>query len=101
MTALAELSPADRTATSVRNPGATAEVGGSLSVEFRGVGRAFPTADGPQTVLRDLTLAVAPGEVLAILGASGCGKSTLLRAAGGLDTGSSGEILIGGQPVSP
>jgi len=102
MTALAELSPADRIPTSAPGSGtAPADVLESLAVEFRGVGRAFPTADGPRTVLRDITLTVAPGEVLAILGASGCGKSTLLRAAGGLDTGNSGQILIGGAPVSP
>jgi sulfonate transport system ATP-binding protein len=100
MTALAELSPAARAAASVRGAATTSDAPESLAVEFHDVGRAFPTADGPRTVLRDITLTVEPGEVLAILGASGCGKSTLLRAAGGLDTGNSGEILIGGEPVT-
>ncbi|MGJ9424388.1 ABC transporter ATP-binding protein [Nesterenkonia halotolerans] len=67
----------------------------SLDVRLSGVGRSF----GDHTVLRDVSLKVAPGEVLAILGSSGCGKSTLLRAVGGLDTGSTGEILINGSPV--
>ncbi|MBE1514694.1 ABC transporter ATP-binding protein [Nesterenkonia halotolerans] len=67
----------------------------SLDVRLSGVGRSF----GDHTVLRDVSLTVAPGEVLAILGSSGCGKSTLLRAVGGLDTGSTGEILINGSPV--
>jgi sulfonate transport system ATP-binding protein len=71
----------------------------SLAVEFHGVGRAFPAPGGERTVLRDITLTVAPGEVLAILGASGCGKSTLLRAVGGLDTGTTGRILVGGSDV--
>ncbi|WP_218220823.1 ABC transporter ATP-binding protein [Nesterenkonia sp. Act20] len=67
----------------------------SLDVQLSGVGRSF----GDHTVLRDVSLRVAPGEVLAILGSSGCGKSTLLRAVGGLDTGSTGEILIDGSAV--
>lgn len=102
MTALAELSPAGSSPSAGDGLGtAGAELLDSLAVELRGVGREFSTADGPRTVLRNITLTVAPGEVLAILGASGCGKSTLLRAVGGLDTGHGGEILIGGEPVSP
>ncbi|GAA1138649.1 ABC transporter ATP-binding protein [Nesterenkonia lutea] len=77
-------------AASTGRPGYT-----SLDVRLDGVGRSF----GEHTVLRDVSLTVAPGEVLAILGSSGCGKSTLLRAVGGLDTGSTGQILIDGSPV--
>lgn len=47
---------------------------------------------GARTVLRDVAFAVAPGEIVALLGASGCGKSTLLRAIAGLDTQYSGSI---------
>ncbi|MEV4899981.1 ABC transporter ATP-binding protein [Citricoccus sp. NPDC055426] len=105
MTTLAETSTGPRAGTPA-SPAAAAggvspEHGAarSLEVRFHGVGRAFPAAGGERAVLRDITLTVRPGEVLAIIGASGCGKSTLLRAVGGLDTGSTGEILLGGSPA--
>jgi sulfonate transport system ATP-binding protein len=75
-------------------------------VEFAGVGRSFAApkrrggGSGVRTVLRDITLRVEPGEVVAILGPSGCGKSTLLRIAGGLDGPTTGTALIDGTPVS-
>ncbi|MET0932088.1 MAG: ABC transporter ATP-binding protein [Mycetocola sp.] len=73
----------------------------AYTVEFAGVGRSFPSDRGvSMTVLRDISITVTPGEVLAILGTSGCGKSTLLRIAGGLDTASTGRVLIDGTPVS-
>lgn len=76
-------------------------------VEFVDVGRTFvaPRAKGERgttqrIVLRDVSLTVADGEVVAILGASGCGKSTLLRIAGGLDSPSAGAALIDGTAVA-
>jgi sulfonate transport system ATP-binding protein len=81
----------------------------AFSVQFDGVGRTFATdrkrrGDGgrsaqPLPVLRDVSLTVRTGEVLAILGTSGCGKSTLLRMAGGLDSPSTGVVKIDGSPV--
>lgn len=88
----------------------------AFSVRFDGLSRSFPvekkrgraasTTDvatpawGERTVLRDIDLTIAPGEVVAILGTSGCGKSTLLRIAGGLDTASTGDAFIDDQPVA-
>ncbi len=75
-------------------------------VEFAGIGRAFAAAKrtgaAPEsrTVLRDVSLTVDAGEVVAILGASGCGKSTLLRIAGGLDAPTAGAALIDSTPVA-
>jgi lipoprotein-releasing system ATP-binding protein len=50
-------------------------------------------------VLHGLDLSVAKGELLAIVGSSGCGKSTFLHIAGGLDTPSSGQVLINNTDI--
>ena len=63
------------------------------------VERTFPTKDGPRTVLRDVTLDVVPGEIIAIVGPSGCGKSTLLRLIGGLDVPTTGSITLDDEGV--
>ncbi|MCQ3942989.1 MAG: ABC transporter ATP-binding protein, partial [Alphaproteobacteria bacterium] len=50
--------------------------------------------------LDGVTLDVAPGEILVIVGGSGCGKSTLLRAVSGLDAPSHGRVLLDGATVT-
>lgn len=72
----------------------------ALRVTFRGVGRSFGAASEAREVLRDVDLEVGPGEIVAILGASGCGKSTLLRSVSGLDSPTSGQVLIDGTAVN-
>jgi sulfonate transport system ATP-binding protein len=76
------------------------------NVDLIDLGRTFAPATGrapagaaPHVVLRDVSISVRPGEVLAILGTSGCGKSTLLRIAAGLDAPTSGTVRIGETPV--
>ena len=70
----------------------------SAICEARNVSVSFdPTGD--RLVLKDVTLAINSGEVVAILGPSGCGKSTLLRALVGLLKPTQGEILAHGHPL--
>ena len=68
-------------------------------VEGRGLAKVYPMPAGPVVALREVSLAVAPGDYIAISGPSGCGTSTLLHLLGCVDTPSGGEILFEGRPV--
>jgi NitT/TauT family transport system ATP-binding protein len=64
------------------------------------VSKSFAGPSGQQLVLDDITLDVAPGEFVTLLGASGCGKSTLLNLVAGLDRPTAGSIATpGGRPA--
>ena len=62
-------------------------------LEVRGVSKRF----GPREVLKSLSLDIAGGEFLTLLGESGSGKTTLLRLIAGFEQPSSGEIWMGGE----
>ncbi|MEO1679546.1 MAG: ABC transporter ATP-binding protein [Pseudomonadota bacterium] len=55
---------------------------------------------GDTEVLKGISLTVADGEFVSLVGQSGCGKSTLLRIIAGLEAPDAGEIVIDGQPVN-
>jgi branched-chain amino acid transport system ATP-binding protein len=55
---------------------------------------------GEHTVLRDISLTVQPGTVVAVLGPNGAGKTTLLRVVSGLIKPSAGEVLLDGEDVT-
>jgi ABC-type Fe3+/spermidine/putrescine transport system ATPase subunit len=65
-------------------------------VHLDGVRKAF----GPVEVLHGISLTVASGEFVSLLGASGCGKTTLLRIVAGLEAPSAGRVLLGGHDVT-
>ncbi len=69
---------------------------------IEGVGRTFPGVHGgaPTVALQPVSLSVADNDFITILGPSGCGKSTLLRIVAGLDTPTTGRVLLDGATVT-
>jgi putative ABC transport system ATP-binding protein len=70
-----------------------------VDLELRDVQRVHGSGATAVHALRGVTLAVGPGELVAVMGPSGSGKSTLLNLAGGLDSPSEGEILVDGTSL--
>ncbi|MFJ9790557.1 ABC transporter ATP-binding protein [Streptomyces globosus] len=77
--------------------GAVAAAAHAARIEH--VSKSFSGPAGSQLVLDDISLDVAPGEFVTILGASGCGKSTLLNLVAGLDRPTAGSIETAGRPA--
>ena len=69
------------------------------AVEVRNVSRRFRLGSEDVWAVHDISLAVEPGEFLAIIGRSGSGKTTLLNVIAGLDRPTEGEVLIDGRRV--
>lgn len=70
-------------------------------IESKSIQKTYAGGTGnPVHALRGVDLEVGRGELISIMGASGCGKTTLLNCLSGLDSIDSGEIVIGGVPLS-
>jgi len=70
------------------------------SIEIKSLGKVYQHPVRPLQALSRISLSVAQGQFVSIVGASGCGKSTLLQIVAGLIEASEGEVLVEGAPVT-
>ncbi|RYD33356.1 MAG: ABC transporter ATP-binding protein [Verrucomicrobiaceae bacterium] len=69
-------------------------------LEINGLYKKFDSKAGEVTALQDINLTVHRREFMCVLGQSGCGKSTLIRILAGLETPTSGQVLVDGNPIT-
>src|SRR6267154_4329665 len=69
----------------------------STTIELAEVDKRFATG---VAAVRGLSMAIAPGQFVALLGPSGCGKSTVLRMIAGLEDPTRGQVRIDGRPAA-
>ena len=70
------------------------------AIEFKEVEKSFQDGDQVVKALKETTMSIDKGEFVAIIGPSGSGKSTFLTISGGLQTPTSGEIVINGHSLT-
>ena len=63
----------------------------------QGLAKGFGSGEARVEIFRDVSMTLAPGDVLAITGPSGCGKSTLLHLLAGIETPDAGSVRVGGE----
>jgi len=70
------------------------------AVELRHVSKSYREADAERVVLRDVSVTVARGEIVVLLGRSGSGKSTLLNVIAGIDRPTAGSVIVDGTELT-
>jgi NitT/TauT family transport system ATP-binding protein len=72
-----------------------------VTLEVKGLGKTFTTPQGKEVnALKNIDFTVHRREFVCVIGPSGCGKSTLIRILAGLETPTTGEILLNGEAVT-
>jgi len=71
-----------------------------VALQVSGLGKRVPLPSGALTILDNVSFEIGQGDTVAIVGASGSGKSTLLALMAGLDTPSSGRVVLDGEALS-
>lgn len=69
-------------------------------LEVKNLGKVFESNKGPVTALENINFKVHKREFVTVIGPSGCGKSTLIRTLAGLESATSGDVLLHGAPVT-
>lgn len=73
---------------------------GPAALEMRTVVKRYGSGPTEVRALTDVSISVAPGELVAVMGPSGCGKSTMLHLASALEDPDAGQVLVGGRDLS-
>ncbi|MCM1039006.1 MAG: ABC transporter ATP-binding protein [Ruminococcus sp.] len=72
----------------------------SSFVEFKGVSKTYHMGEVDIEALKDVNFTIEKGEFCVVVGASGAGKTTILNILGGMDSLSSGQVLLDGEEIS-
>jgi putative ABC transport system ATP-binding protein len=70
------------------------------ALELRNLGKTYREGETERVVLRDVSLAIAPGEIVVVVGRSGSGKSTLLNLIAGIDRPTAGSVSVNGTDLT-
>ena len=92
-------SPADAGSTTTAAAASSGPSSAGTRIEFNNLTKVFKNSTTTTTALDNVTFTVEPGEVIGIIGYSGAGKSTLVRMINGLDTPTSGQLLLDGEDI--
>lgn len=71
-----------------------------MVLKLKNLTKSYPSGEGKLDVLKNFSLEISAGEIVALVGPSGCGKTTLLQIAGLLDKPDSGSVMIGSEEAT-